>query len=68
MLTEKSLKDALRIVEHFKNEYSKNFMTAPEDKLIAVRNGIETLTKLENRLKNEIKGNSDFIKELNKEI
>ncbi|EPT9873088.1 hypothetical protein ACVTW2_000673 [Escherichia coli] len=68
MLTNQSLKDALLIVGQYKKDLMNDFLTVPEEKLISVRNSYEAMNKLERRLKNEIDGDSKFIKELNKEI
>lgn len=67
MLTKESLKDALQIVGHYRNELHNSMLIVPTDKLTEVRAAIDALKKLEFRLTNEIKSSdSSLLLELNK--
>lgn len=67
MLTNQSLKDALQIVGHYRNELHQSMLIAPTDKLIEIRAAIDAFKKLEFRLTNEIKSSeSTLLNELNK--
>ncbi|MEM0568018.1 hypothetical protein [Salmonella enterica] len=68
MLTNQSLKDALLVVGHYKKELHNKMLTVVIDELCELRTQIDGFTKLEIRIKNELKNeNSVFLNELNKE-